>query len=445
MATTISTATLSSFSSTFTCTTEFTEMYVSIGGTTTSSVTGQWISTPTTPSQNVTFTYSSLGSEPINTGVITFTTNSPAYGGVIKINGEQVYSNAGVYTLYLDDLSVIGTTSTTLTFTYQTYGAVHSHLNDYDSRTLVSQNSGIASETVYVYHYKKNHSSSLTISNLQLKILTGTDAESANKSSNVYVGVNNLAKRVTDIYAGVGNVAKKIVNGWAGVGGVARKIWPCIKLKDVPVGSLIQIDETGNGSIVQYRVMGHDHYAAGNTVLMREKLLINGRQASSTNGSDSYFDQNMDTYLNNTWKATLPGSLIQCLKKTTIKCRTWGGSYGSLVTAERQIWAPALTEITSYEVSDLLAEEGTRFNYFTTHTAYTDLHAYDTNGTKQYWWTRSAVFGTATGKAVSTSSSDPVSNREINYSSATYYRPIFCLSGELPVSPISDGIYDFVP
>ena len=37
-----------------------------------------------------------------------------------------------------------------------------------------------------------------------------------------YVGVNNLARKVTKIYCGVNNVARKVKKGYVGVGGVAR-------------------------------------------------------------------------------------------------------------------------------------------------------------------------------------------------------------------------------
>ena len=41
-------------------------------------------------------------------------------------------------------------------------------------------------------------------------------------SKGVYVGVNNLARKVTKIYCGVNNVARKVKKGYVGVGGVAR-------------------------------------------------------------------------------------------------------------------------------------------------------------------------------------------------------------------------------
>lgn len=41
-------------------------------------------------------------------------------------------------------------------------------------------------------------------------------------SKGVYVGVNNLARKVTKIYCGVDNVARKVKKGYVGVGGVAR-------------------------------------------------------------------------------------------------------------------------------------------------------------------------------------------------------------------------------
>jgi hypothetical protein len=41
-------------------------------------------------------------------------------------------------------------------------------------------------------------------------------------SKGAYVGVNNIARKVTKIYCGVDNVARKVKKGYVGVGGVAR-------------------------------------------------------------------------------------------------------------------------------------------------------------------------------------------------------------------------------
>lgn len=41
----------------------------------------------------------------------------------------------------------------------------------------------------------------------------------------VYIGVNNVARKVKKMYVGVGNVARKVKKAYIGVGGVARPFW----------------------------------------------------------------------------------------------------------------------------------------------------------------------------------------------------------------------------
>ena len=446
MATITSTASDFNLTSTFTCTTTVQALYVSIGATYTVGYVDKSMSTPTAPSKNLTFTYSSLGGEQVNTAVLTITVgNNPAYGGYIIVNGEQVYARNGVFTYYLDDLSIIGDTSTTLTVQYKTYGEVHDHRSDYDSKTTSQSSPGMASEVVYTTKYKKNHSSAFSATNVQLRILTGSDAESANKIGHIFVGVNDVAKKVKEMYVGVGGKAKRISAAWVGVNGVARKVFPGVSLGEVPVGSLIQIDEMGDGNLVLYRVMGHNHYSQGTTVLMRERLLAKtGSMAASTSNNKNYFGQNMDVYLNTTWRAMINIDLMASLKKTTIGAQNWYAA-STCPTAERYIWAPALNEVSAWESSSASYQsEGSRFAYFTANSSASALFAYSDDGSaKAEWWTRSPVFGTQTAKAIDESDTgDPILNREATRSLG--YRPVFCLSSDLPAAPLSAGVYDLV-
>lgn len=45
-------------------------------------------------------------------------------------------------------------------------------------------------------------------------------------AKNIYVGVNNVAKKPKNIYVGVNGVARKVKAAYVGVNGVARKVWP---------------------------------------------------------------------------------------------------------------------------------------------------------------------------------------------------------------------------
>lgn len=82
--------------------------------------------------------------------------------------------------------------------------------------------------------------------------------------------------------------------------------------------------------------MGHDHYATGSTVLMREQVLTAGKFGTKTSNSDTYFGQTADTYLNTTWKATLHGSLLIKLVPTNISAQKWyAAPAGSVPTNSR--------------------------------------------------------------------------------------------------------------
>lgn len=45
-------------------------------------------------------------------------------------------------------------------------------------------------------------------------------------AKNVFVGVNNIAKRPSNIYVGVDNKARRVKEAYVGVDGIAKKVWP---------------------------------------------------------------------------------------------------------------------------------------------------------------------------------------------------------------------------
>lgn len=405
-----------------------------------------WTSSATTATKTITFNYTIPSGEPINVIVLQMTRSNNTYGGALYLNNQEIYPSSGVYTVYLEPSS-LGSSSTSFTLKFITYTPSHTH----DKSSMTHTNDW--GETFYDNDhvdmwdtFTLRHTGLLSLTNITLKIYTGDDAANVPSTPLICVGVNEVAKKVTDMYAGVNGVAKRISDAWVGINGVARKIWPCLELKDVPVGSLIQLTEDQDGNLALYRVMGHNHYATGSTVLMREQLLTTGRFGKNTSNSDTYFGQTADTYLNTTWKASLHGPLLMKLVPTNISAQKWyAAAAGSVPTQSRQIWLPALNEVSAFESSSSgYQNESTRFSYFKTHTTTNDLIAYDASGTNQGWWTRSPVFGTATAKVIKGGSSDPVSNREVTYTTSYWYRPVFCLPGNIPVSPINSTTYDLI-
>ena len=433
MATIVSTTNDFSLTSSFTCTTVLEQRTVP---SVSSSITDMYTSSASTGSQAVTFTYDSLSNQTVNMAVLTFTGSNTTYGGMVYINDTQVYKNNDIYTFYLDP-TTLGTTSTSFNFKFKSYTTAHNHLNDYDSKTLVSS----TSSGTTIYHYKKSHSSSITLSNVTLKIYTGEDFITVPSTCGIFVGVNGVAKKVNDIFVGVSGVAKKVSEAWVGVGGLARKIWPSVELKDVPVGSKLQLDEDGNGHIFNYIVVAQNHYlndtnTEGHTVLMREQLLDTTSKFGNNSWGLAYEGEELDIYINETWKASLSGNIILKLMNITIPTSEWSSPYTSSI--ERQIWIPSRGEL--YE-DYTTTHEGPCFEYFINKTDNSYRIACTSDGTARPWWTRSCVEG-SNPYARSIMVSGAITNNPQGI--ALYCRPVFCLSNSLPVALISDGVYDLV-
>lgn len=436
-----------SLSSSFRCTTQITTMYVSIGGSSTSQVDYMTYSTPSTDSEDLVFTYSALPTdEPIQAVVLSMAGGNTPFGGVVKINDETVYKSADQYVAYLD-ASIVGSTSTTIKVSFQSYGHTYNHQSNADSSKLIStSSSGIAGEYTETYQYYKSHESVLALSDITLKIYTGDDFASAPSTSALFIGVDGIAKKVTDMFVGVNGVAKKISDAWIGVNGVARKFWPCLELKDVPAGSIIQLDEAGDGTLVDYIVVAQNHYlndtnTEGHTVFMRKNILNTTTQYGDNTYGECYKDEALDRYVNETWKASLDGRIIMKLMDITIPCTTWSHPYTSFIT--RQVWVPARAELDNS--SDFIDHhEAPCFAYFENITTNAERVAYNDSGTASAWWTRSCVEGMGTSGAYIR-----VVNAEGNYTNfkETVYtgvRPVFCLPNSLPVSQIAEGQYDLI-
>ena len=406
-------------------------------------ITDRNVSSPSTATATITFNYS-LPNEAINMAVLQMTSGNNTYGGSLYVNEDGVYLSGGVYTYYLDP-SILGTSTTSFELKFRTNTPVHSHATGYDSRTYSHSSSLTDTEGNYiqvdVYTLIKNHTGLLNLTDITLKIYTGDDLVSAPSTSALFVGVDDVAKKVTDIFVGVDGVARKVSDAWIGINGVARKFWPCLELKDVPPGSIIQLDETGTGTLVDYIVVAQNQYlnetnTEGHTVFMRKNLLTTKSKHGDNSSGENYVNEALDKYVNETWKATLDGRIIMKLMKITIPCTKWNNPY--VTTAERQVWVPARGEIDSS-----FSEKYTAicFPYFETITTNAARIAYDDNGTAQAWWTRSCVEGTNPYVRV-VNASGAFSN--YNQTNNLGVRPVFCLPNSLPVSLISEGQYDLI-
>ena len=442
MATIVSTVDNFTMQSNYTCTFGWVALYSS-----NSPSGGQILSTnvvtsyATTDTKAITFNYQNIGSEKVNMAILQLTSINNTYGGSFKINDTKVYPSSGKYTIYLQP-SDIGATSTTFNLSFATNTVAHSHMNDYDSLQSEVIN-GSAQHSTIKYTAKKTHTGTLQLGEITLKIYTGEDFVNVPSTAGFFVGVNNVAKKVSDLYVGVSNKARKVTDGWVGINGVARKFWPVVELKDTVSGDIIKIDEAGDGNLVDYIVVAQDHYlndinTERHTVLMRKNILNTTTKFGDNTWGESYVGEALDTYVNEAWKASLDGRIILKLMNITIPCSQWNSPYSS--SANRQIWVPSRDEIDS----SYGKREGPTFAYFQTHNTSADRIAKTAAGTAQTWWLRSSLDGMGEDGAYIW-----VINASGNVNSSgqhgTFHiRPVFCLSNSLPVSPISEGVYDLI-
>ena len=394
-------------------------------------------------SKTITFNYSDIGTEKVNMAILQLTSVSNTYGGTFRVNETQVYPSGGKYTVYLTP-SDIGTTSATFDLSFVTYTQQHSHMTGYDSLTsevIQSTNQGLITK----YTSKTSHTGKLQLGEITLKIYTGDDVINVPSIAGFFVGESDVARKVSDMYIGVSNKARKISDGWVGINGVARKFWPCLALQNVAAGSILKLDEKGDGNLVDYIVVAQNHYlndinTKEHTVLMRKELLDQTTKFGENTYGEAYIGEDLDTYVNQAWKATLDGRIILKLMNITIPCNKWSSPYTS--TAERQIWVPSWSELSETYTDE--PGEGTCFEYFIGKNTNADRIAKTSNGTAQVWWTRSCLKGMGSDGAyirviIATGNSN-------SYGQHGSYRcrPVFCLPADLPVSQLSEGTYDLI-
>ena len=81
-------------------------------------------------------------------------------------------------------------------------------------------------------------------------------------AKNIYVGVNNIARKSNKIYTGVNNVSRKVTEGYIGIGGLARQFYSSgIALSTLPLGSKVIYGGKN------YKIIAKDYYATGDVIL----------------------------------------------------------------------------------------------------------------------------------------------------------------------------------
>lgn len=225
-----------------------------------------------------------------------------------------------------------------------------------------------------------------------------------------YIGVNNVARKVTKQYVGVDNVARQITKGYIGVNNVAREYFTAgTPVSELEIGSSVYMNI--NGIPTEFIVVHqgnpdealYDSSCDGTWLLMKDiyeskrwhRMDINRYDLSEIHG-----------YLNGNFINLFDSDILSLIKQ--VKIPYYGG--GDLKTSYKkgseglstQIFLLSAKEI-GYEYTangsyDYLATKcGTKLSYFdATNLANSKRQAYDESGKATSWWLRSASADTST-------------------------------------------------
>ena len=168
-----------------------------------------------------------------------------------------------------------------------------------------------------------------------------------------FIGVGNVAREIKDYFIGIDNIARKVKEVYIGINGVAKKIYPAMTLGKLTPGDIVQLDENGNGTLVDWIVVHQNYYGNNATVLMRKTVLTNKYLAYNGNVGQygyPYAEQEADNYLRITWLQAKSSEFQNLLVETPIVARTWSGTTKSI---NRKVWLPAAVNLSGSK-SDFL-------------------------------------------------------------------------------------------
>lgn len=428
---------------------------------------GDLTSMPSSNLQNLVFSYAKVSNYKINISAATLYVTLASNTNFDSINvGNQFYTSPIYNTEYSGavDLSGVNTTEKTITATLkidpQMSTTVLQALGGGGSWSVfkeatITEDVFQSQDTAGTYVFRRYYQAlsgiqrswfSAKVTNVYLVIDytedTSVIVDRSTAISMLSVGVSGVAKKINDMFVGIDGVAKKISEAWIGVNGVAKKIYPAMTLGKLTPGDIVQLDENGDGTLVDWIVVHQNYYNNNATVLMRKTILTNKYLAYNGNVGQygyPYAEQEADNYLRITWLQAKSSEFQNLLVETPIVARTWSGTTKSI---NRKVWLPAAVNLSGsksdFSTSDQNDDPSGAFSYFTTYDTNADRIAYNSSGTATAWWTRSPVGGT-----------HPlcrVINTTGGFNNWNYYlnlglRPIINIASNTLLEEVSEGVY----
>lgn len=143
----------------------------------------------------------------------------------------------------------------------------------------------------------------------------------------------------------VGGTGYSISKGRTLVGGTGYDIAFPIKLKDLPVGTIVYLNESGTP--VEFYVSKHDYESglngSGRTLLVRKDCY--DRRAWKSSGSNTYASSSIDSWLNNTYKGLLDSNIQNAIGNTSFKYTPGGTDLTNVKTLSRSVFILSVKEL----------------------------------------------------------------------------------------------------
>ena len=218
---------------------------------------------------------------------------------------------------------------------------------------------------------------------------------------NIYIGVDNVARKVKQPIIGVDNIARNVKSGFIGVDNVARQFFSGgTPLSSLAVGTSVYLNESGTAKeyiIVNQGIPSNSSLydsTCNGTWLLRKIGDKDFLQVWYSRNRNTYANSDVHTWLNSTMLSRYDASVQNLIKQAIIPYGP--GNQSLTVNSGANGLSCKLFLLSAYEVgfTDLgqyVPVEGAALSYFNGADNSKRIFIYSGNGANTLWWLRTPV------------------------------------------------------
>lgn len=222
-------------------------------------------------------------------------------------------------------------------------------------------------------------------------------------------GIGGIKRTPTKLIQGVNGIKTEVTEYWSSDGGVKKLVYQSIKgipIGEIPVGSILKLNENGNPTeyIVVHQGKPSDIYdnSCEGTWILRKHLSEN--KVWADNNKNDLESSDIHRYLSDSWETRYDSEIRNAIKNVKIPYRKGPGLSGSDLNGDQGLQCRAFL-LSAYEVGftnsdeNNLAYDGSKLSYFysgTTSSA-NGRRIGLFNGSPSRWWLRTAATNTSFG------------------------------------------------